>query len=147
MRGLDRWTVAWFLGCVAFAVHIAEEIAYGSFGVYADLDVFLTTLFPSLRLPEYRYEVWLADLIGAAVLLFAFTWLVYTKRGPMRLASYLFATFLTANGMGHLYAALTMETYFPGAVTAGLLVLAGLFLFVAIPHDNSSKLAMTSKQA
>jgi hypothetical protein len=141
MPGFDRWTLAWLIGCIAFAVHIGEEIAYGSFGVYADFNVFVSTLFPWLQLPPYRYEVWLTNLIGAAVLLTALTWLVYVKRGPMRLASYLFATFLTLNGLGHLYAALTMSTYFPGAMTAALLLVAGLFLFVSVPTGDSSKFA------
>ena len=141
MRGFDRWTLAWLFGCIAFAVHIGEEVAYGSFGVYADFNVFVSTLFPWLRLPPYNYEVWLTNLIGAELLLFALTWLVHVKRGPMRLASYLFATFLTLNGLGHLYAGLTMSTYFPGAMTAGLLMIAGLFLFVSIPQSNSETLA------
>lgn len=141
MRGFDRWTLAWLIGCIAFAIHIAEEVAYGSFGVYADFNVFVSTLFPWLSLPPYNYGIWLTNLIGACVVLFAFTWLVYVKRGPMRLASYLFATFLTLNGMGHLYAALTMSTYFPGAMTAALLVVAGLFLFISVPTGDSSKLA------
>jgi hypothetical protein len=138
MRKFDAWTMAWLFGCIAFAIHIAEEVAYGSFGVYADFNVFVNTLFPWFDLPPYKYEVWLTNLIGAAVLLFAFTWLVHVKRGPMRLASYLFATFLTLNGVGHLYAALTMSVYFPGAVTASLMVIAGLVLFVAIPANNSA---------
>lgn len=138
--GIDRWTVAWFLACVAFAIHIGEEIANGSFGVYADFGMFLNNVFPVIKLPEYRYDMWLTNLIGAAVLLFALTYLVYAKRGPMRLASYMFAAFLTANGAAHLYAALTMNVYFPGAVTAGLLVLAGLFLFTAIPAGEKSTL-------
>jgi hypothetical protein len=140
MRGLDRWTIAWLLGCIAFAAHIAEEIAYGSFGVYADFNVFVNTLFPSFDLPPYKYDVWLINLIGACALLFAFTWLVRTKRGPMRLASYVFAAFLTLNGMGHLYAALSMSTYFPGAMTAAAMVAAGLFLFVSIPQDADGRI-------
>lgn len=141
MRNFDRWTWGWLFGCIAFAIHIAEEVAYGSFGVYADFNVFMNTLFPSFDLPPYKYEIWLTNLIGACVLLFVFTWLVHTKRGPMRLASYLFATFLTLNGIGHLYAALTMATYFPGAVTAAMLVLAGLGLFTAIPAEQNPKSA------
>jgi hypothetical protein len=141
MRKFDFWTLAWLFGCIAFAVHIAEEVAYGSFGVYADFNVFVNTLFPSLDLPPYKYEIWLTNLIGACVLLFVFTWLVYVKRGPMRIASYLFATFLTLNGIGHLYAALSMTTYFPGAVTASLLLIAGLVLFVSIPEGGDDKVA------
>jgi hypothetical protein len=129
--------MAWLFGCIVFAIHIAEEIAYGSFGVYADFNVFVNTLFPSIELPPYKYEIWLTNLIGACVLLFAFTWLVYVKRGPMRIASYLFATFLTLNGIGHLYAALGMTTYFPGAVTASLLLIGGLVLFVSIPEGTN----------
>lgn len=144
MSGFDRWTWAWLFACVAFAIHIAEEIVYGSFGVYADFEMLLNNLFPVIKLPEYRYEVWLTNLIGAAVVLFALTWLVYAKRGPMRLASYLFAAFLTVNGVAHLYAALTMNVYFPGAATAALLVLAGLALFIAIPNDSDRKIAAQS---
>lgn len=140
MREFDRWTLAWLIGCIAFAAHIGEEIAYGSFGVYADFSVFVNTLFPWLRLPPYNYEIWLTNLIGTSVVLLALTGLVYVKRGPMRLASHLFAAFLTLNGMGHLYAALTMSTYFPGAMTAGLLIVAGLFLFVSIPASSSQTL-------
>jgi hypothetical protein len=138
MRKFDGWTMAWLFGCIVFAGHIAEEVAYGSFGVYADFSVLVGGLFPWLQLPPYKYELWLTNLLGAAVVLFALTWLVYAKRGPMRTASYLFATFLTLNGIGHLYAALSMTTYFPGAVTASLLVIAGLVLFVAVPTDDAS---------
>jgi hypothetical protein len=141
MRGFDRWTWAWLFGCVAFAIHITEEVMYGSFGVYADFNVFVNSIFPDFPLPSYRYEVWLTNLIGAAVVLFALTWLVHARRGPMRLASFVFATFLTLNGIGHLYAALTMNVYFPGAITAGLMVFAGLVLFVAIPGDAENNAA------
>jgi hypothetical protein len=141
MRRFDGWTMAWLFGCIVFAIHIGEEIAYGSFGVYADFNVFVNTLFPSIDLPPYKYEIWLTNLIGACVLLFAFTWLVYVKRGPMRIASYLFATFLTLNGIGHLYAALSMTTYFPGAVTASLLLIGGLVLFVSIPERTNGHVA------
>lgn len=137
MRKVDFWTMAWLFGAIAFAIHIGEEIVNGSYGVYADIEVFLSTIIPGLKLPPYRYDVWLINLIGAAAILFALTWLVYVKRGPMRIASYVFATFLTLNGIGHLYAALSMNTYFPGAVTAALLVTAGLVLFAAIPKENA----------
>ena len=141
MRRFDRWTMAWLAGCIAFAVHIGEEIVNGSYGVYADIEVFLGTIFPWFKLPPYRYDVWLINLIGTAAILFALTWLVYVKRGPMRIASYAFATFLTLNGIGHLYAALTMSTYFPGAVTAAGLLATGLFLFVSIPASKDGQVA------
>lgn len=141
MPSFDRWTLAWLTGCVVFAVHIAEEVFYGSFGVYADFDVLISALVPWIKLPPYRYEVWLTNLIGACAVLFALTWLVYAKRGPMRIASFFFATFLTLNGIGHLYAALTMDTYFPGAVTAAAMVAAGLFLFVSIPDGRNAQVS------
>ena len=34
-----------------------------------------------------------------------------------------------------------MTTYFPGAVTASLLLIAGLVLFVSIPEGGDSKVA------
>ena len=141
MPSFDRWTLAWLFGCLVFAAHIAEEVAYGSFGAYADFDVLMSALVPWLHLPPYRYETWLINLIGACAVLFALTWLVHLKRAPMRIASFVFATFLTLNGTGHLYAALTMDTYFPGAVTSAVMVAAGLLLFVSIPVSQNSQLS------
>lgn len=136
---LDRWTMAWLAACVALAVHLADEVFYGSLGLYADFARVLGWIWPSLSMPPFHREVWLLNLTGAILVLFALTWLVRQRRGVMVIASYLLAAFATANGVLHLLAAAALKSVIPGLWSAPLMIAAGLFLFLAIPHKRGDE--------
>lgn len=133
---LDRWTMAWLAVCAALALHLADEVFNGSLGLYADFARVVGWVWPSIDMPPFQRDVWLINLAGTILVLFALTWLVRRRSGVMVTASYLLAAFATANGVLHLLAAAALKSTIPGLWSAPLMVAAGLFLFLAIPHKR-----------
>jgi hypothetical protein len=137
LRRFDRWTWAWLTLSLVLALHVADEVMNGTLAFYRGLSDFVMDYMPFVKLPPFRYEVWLVDLIGASLLI-AMTWLVHRRRGPMRLASYVVATFAAANGMMHILMSMAAQQLLPGVVTSPLILAAALFLLVSIPADEDS---------
>jgi len=139
MRGrFDRWTVAWLVLSLVLALHVADEVLNGTLAFYRDLSDFIAEYLPFAKIPPFRPGLWLINLSGAALVLIALTWLVYKRRGPMRLASYVLATFATANAMLHIMMSLAVQHVMPGTLTSPLILAASLFLFVSIPADEDA---------
>lgn len=134
----DRWTAAWLFTCFALAAHLIDEVWHGSYGLYADAGRVLNLIVPSLQLPEFRREVWLVNLSGAILVLFALTWLVRKRNPVMVVASYALAAFVTINGAIHFLTAAALKSIIPGLWTAPLLFAAGFFLFLAVPHKSDA---------
>lgn len=132
-KSWDHWTTAWLVVCVVLAVHIVDEVVNGSFGLYEDVGRVLMIVFPSLELPPFQRDVWLVNLGGTLIVLFALTWWVRARSPLMATASYLLAAFATANGVLHLLAVAALKGLVPGAWTAPVLIAAGLYLFTSIP--------------
>lgn len=132
------WTIAWFTLCVVLALHIYEEATIAS-GVGLDL---LRAFFPSL--PPFQYEIWLIDIVGSVIALFALTIQVQKRNPWMRPASFALATFTAANAMMHMLSTIALKTPVAGTITAPALLAAAFLLFVAIPRgelaaDNASR--------
>jgi hypothetical protein len=130
-KSLDSWTIAWFTACAAFAAHILDEAMHGTFGFYSDLETMMTNIMPSMHMAPFQFEVWLVNLTGTMVVLFALTPLVRARNPLMLPASFLFAAFLTANASLHLVMAATRQQVVTGSLTAPLVLAAGLFLFIS----------------
>lgn len=139
-KTLDSWTVAWFSACLAFAAHILDEAMHGTFGFYSDLEAMVTNILPSMHMAPFNFEVWLINLTGTMLVLFALTPLVRARNPLMVPASYLFAAFLTANASLHIVMAITRERFVTGSLTAPLVIAAGLFLFIATARHRLSAL-------
>lgn len=133
---VDRWTSAWFAACVVLAAHVVDEVVHGSYGLYSDVGWLLDAAAPWLDLPPFREEVWLVNISGALAVLFGLTVLVWLRRGPMAVASFALAAFVTANGVLHLLGAVALGAMIPGTWTAPLMILTGLFLFVSVERKN-----------
>lgn len=134
---LNRWTVAWFLACIVFALHILDEGLNGSFGFYSDLEQLLTNLFPSLSITPFNFQVWLVNMTGTVIALFLLTPLVHAGHRLMVPASFAFAAFLTANSSFHLMMTLGRGEAVTGAITSPLMLAAGVFLFLATGRPAS----------
>lgn len=130
MLNIRLWTVAWFTLCAVLAAHIVEETQAVS---GAGIEV-LRLFFPSL--PPFQHSIWLVDIVGAVLALVALTWQVQQRNPWMRPASYAFALFTTANAMMHLLLSYAENQVLAGTVTAPLMLLASLFLFVSIPRGD-----------
>lgn len=137
----DRWTAAWLTLSLVLALHVADEVLNGTLAFYRDLLDFAAEYLSFVRLPPFRPEVWIVNLVGASLLLIAMTWLVYRRIGPMRLASYVLAGFATANAMLHLMMSLALQHVMPGTLTSPLILAASLFLLLSIPHEDAATIA------
>ena len=137
---LPRWTVAWFVLCVLLALHIAEEAASGDYRAYGQSLELLREFIPQLPIPQFRFTVWLVDIVGAIIVLFLLTGLVHTNHPIMRPASFALAIFTTANAMLHILLSLASDQVLAGTLTSPPLLVASLFLFLTIPrteHTNA----------
>lgn len=143
-KSFDRWTLAWLLACIVFAIHIFDEAMNGTFGFYSDLERLVTELLPSLNIVPFNFEVWLVNIAGTLAILFLLTPLVRAQNPLMIPASFLFAAFLSGNSALHLLMAMSRGSLVTGSVTAPLMLAAGLFLFLATASGsarNAQKLA------
>ena len=133
---VSRWTVAWFLACLVFALHIVDEGYHGTLGFYSDLERLVTELLPSLNLTPFNFQVWLVNMSGTLFVLFLLTFLVWRANPVMLPASYAFAAFLTGNSAFHLLMTIGRGEEVTGALTSPLMLAAGLFLFVAAGNTD-----------
>ena len=131
----DRWTAAWLTLSLVLALHVADEVFNGTLAFYRDLSDFVAVYLPFGKLPVFRFDLWLINLCGASLALIAMTWLVYKRQGPMRLASYVLASFATANAMLHIMMSVAVGHVMPGTLTSPLILAASLFLFASIPEE------------
>jgi|GEM_PF-2698244 len=134
---VSRWTVAWFLACLVFALHIVDEGLHGTFGFYSDLERLVNLLLPSLNLTPFNFDVWLINMSGTLFVLFLLTFPVSRANPLMVPASYLFAAFLTGNSAFHLLMTIGRSEPVTGALTSPLMLAAGLFLFTAAGNTEA----------
>jgi len=128
---------AWLALCLALAIHVADEASTGFLNVYNPTVLAIRGKFPWLSLPVFRFDIWLAGLVFAILLLSGLS--VFAFRGARwtRLAGYAFAILMTANAVGH-----TLGTVFgrtvasvefprpmPGFYSSPLLLAASIYLF------------------
>lgn len=135
MHNIRLWTIAWLSLCVALAAHVVEE-AQAVSGAGIEL---LRLVFPAL--PPFQYSIWLVDIVGALVALFALTLQVQRQNPWMRPASFAFALFATANAMMHLLMSYAEGDVLAGTVTAPVMLVASFFLLVSIPQGDASRAA------
>ncbi len=93
--------------------HVTDEATTGFLAVYNPTAIALRQGMPWLPLPVFRFDVWLAGLIAANVILLCLS--PFADRGVrwMRPIAYGFAFIMFANGMGH-----TLGTIFGGTVSS-----------------------------
>lgn len=144
IRNLGQWTLAWFLACAVFALHIVDEGLNGTFGFYSDLERLFTQLLPSLNITPFNFDVWLLNMTGTLVVLFALTPLVAARNALMVPASWAFAAFLTGNSAFHLLMSAGRGELVTGALSSPLMLAAGLFLFVSTARKSLAEAAETA---
>lgn len=136
---------AWLLLCLALAFHVADEALTGFLSVYNPTVMVIMERLPWLRLPVFRFDVWLAGLIVAIVALFALSRFAFRGARWMRPAAYAFAIIMTANAVGHSLGTLlgrTVETVrfdgpMPGFYSSPFLLAGSLYLLYQLRHARA----------
>ena len=125
-----RHWVAWIGLCGALAIHVADEALTDFLALYNPTVLAIRERYPSLPLPTFTFEGWLALLIFAIVALTAGSYFVWKGRWAMRPISYVFAGFMLLNGLLHIAGSFYMGTFMPGVYSSPLLLAASIFLIV-----------------
>jgi len=143
---------AWLLLCFALAVHVADEALTGFLDVYNPTVTSIMQSVPWLVLPVFRFDVWLAGLVFAVVLLSLLAIYAFQDARWIRPAGYVFAIIMTLNAFGHSLGTLRGRTVntvqfdgpMPGFYSSPLLLAASVYLLYQL--RNATTGAGTSLQ-
>jgi hypothetical protein len=127
-----RHAVAWAALAGALAVHVADEAAHDFLSVYNPAVLAIRERLPWLPLPVFSFDVWLAGLIAAVILLLLLTRSVAQGRRWTVPASYVFGGFMLLNGLGHFAGSIALARAMPGVYSSPLLIACSLYLLRAV---------------
>ena len=96
-----RLTRAWQLLCLAIAVHVADEALTGFLSVYNPTVEALRARLPWFPMPVFTFEVWLAGLILAVLLLLSLPPLVSRGTPWMRVVACIVGMLMVLNALSH----------------------------------------------
>jgi protein-S-isoprenylcysteine O-methyltransferase Ste14 len=121
---------AWLYLCAVLAAHGVEEALNGFLDVW---NPFLASVRArtGLPLPHLTFDGWVTALVVGIVALTAMTPFVARGVRGFRVASYVFAGVMIANGVNHLASPLYLGRFLPGQFTSPLLILASAWLILA----------------
>ena len=134
-----RHWLAWMGLCAALAIHVADEALTDFLAVYNPAVLAIRQKNPSLPLPTFTFETWLALLIFAIVALAAASYFVWRGRWAMRPISHVFAGFMLLNGLLHIAGSVYMRQLMPGVCSSPLLLAASVLLIVATQAYSRSR--------
>lgn len=132
---------AWVGLCLAFALHIADEALTDFLSVYNPAVRAIRERYPSLPLPTFTFEVWLAGLILAVVVLFALSPFAFQGAGWMVPLSYIYGTIILLNGVGHAAGSIFLGRALPGVYSSPLLLAASIYLLVSVHRRQATRAA------
>ena len=125
-----RHWLAWIGLCAALAIHVVDEAATDFLGVFNPNVRAIRERFPSLPLPTFSFETWIALLVFAILALVSASFFVWKGRWAMRPISYVFAIVMLLNGLLHIAWSIYTWKLMPGVYSAPLLLVASIALIV-----------------
>lgn len=134
-----RHWLAWMGLCGALAIHVADEALTDFLALYNPAVLAIREQYPSLPLPAFTFETWLALLIFAVVALAAASYFVWRGRWAMRPISHVFAGFMLLNGLLHIAGSIYMRQLMPGVYSSPLLLVASVLLIVSTQAYSRSR--------
>jgi hypothetical protein len=119
---------AWVAQCLALAAHVADEALTDFLSVYNPAVQALRARYAWLPLPVFTFEVWLAGLLTAIVLLLALSAFAYRGARWMAPLAWIFGTIMLLNGLGHVAGSFYLGRPMPGVYSSPLLLAASVYL-------------------
>src|SRR5688572_31466043 len=127
--------------CGGLAIHVADEALTDFLALYNPAVLAIREQYPSLPLPAFTFETWLALLIFAVVALAAASYFVWRGRWAMRPISHVFAGFMLLNGLLHIAGSIYFGYFMPGVYSSPLLIAASILLI------NSTRAYSSNQEA
>ena len=140
MRNRLGFGPAWLALAAALALHVTDEALTGFLDVYNPTAVAIRERLPWLLLPIFRFDVWLAGLIGGILLLAVLAPAAFHGNRYLRRAGYALAVLMLANGGSHILATVAVRSVagvrfprpMPGFWSSPLLIAASLWLLFSL---------------
>ena len=131
-RARRRWGVAWVGLTLALAVHVTDEALTGFLSLWNPFAESLRGRVSWSPLPTFHFGDWLTAQVILLLVLIALSGLVFQGVALMRPVSYVFASLMMLNGIGHLAASWHLGRLAPGVYSAPLLLATAGFLLVSV---------------
>ncbi len=135
---------AWICLCAALAIHVVDEALTDFLAIYNPAVLTIRERYPSMPLPTFTFETWLALLIFAVIALIAASYFVWRGRWAMRPSSHVFAIGMLLNGLLHIAWSAYAWKLMPGVYSSPLLLVASIALIVYTPAHHDWTKAVTS---
>jgi hypothetical protein len=140
----NNFGLAWFLLCLAFCAHVADEALTGFLGVYNPTVIAMHARFSWFPMPTFAYREWLVGLIVANLFLLALTPFAYRNARALRPLAWFFAAVMLLNGMGHTIftvlgrtvASVQFPRPAPGFYSSPFLLIASTYLFLRLRANH-----------
>lgn len=133
----DKPTVAWLALVLCLALHVADEAIHHFLDFYNPLAMKIREyliIFP----PTFSFQIWLAGLCLAVLLLLVLAPLVYSRNKRMIPAATIFAVIMVMNGLGHLAASIYYGKIMAGMVTSPFLIFFSVWFIFQIRKKRPS---------
>src|SRR5712692_1486098 len=138
--GRSNFGLAWFLLCLAFCAHVADEALTGFLPVYNATVVAMRSEYAWFPMPTFEYRDWLIGLIVANIVFLLLTPFAFRNARWVRPLAYFFAGVHLLNGTGHTLATIFGQTvssvHFPrpapGFYSSPLLIAGSIYLLVRL---------------
>src|SRR6266849_3239357 len=138
--GQGNFGIAWFLLCLAFCAHVADEALTGFLGVYNPTVLAVRARLSWFPMPTFEFGEWLTGLIVANVVLLLLTPFAFRNARWLRPLAYFYAGVHLLNGMGHTLATIFGQTVSsvqfprpaPGFYSSPLLFAGSIYLLVRL---------------
>lgn len=138
--GQSNFGLAWFLLCLAFCAHVADEALTGFLPLYNATVMAMRTQYKWYPMPTFGDREWLTGLIIANIVLLLLTPFAFRNAWWLRPLAYLYATIHLLNGMGHTLATIFGRTvssiHFsrpaPGFYSSPFVLAASIYLFIRL---------------
>jgi hypothetical protein len=138
--------MAWFLLCLAFCVHVADEALTGFLAIYNPTVLAVRAQYPWFPMPTFEFRAWLTGLILANVVLLLLTPFAFRNAKWLRPLAYFFAGMMLLNGVGHTLATIFGQTvstiHFPrpapGFYSSPLLFAGSIYLLISLRRSRQN---------
>ncbi len=108
--------MAWFLLCLAFCAHVADEALTGFLPIYNATVLAMRSQYKWFPMPTFEFGDWLTGLIIANIVLLLLTPFAFRNAWWLRPLAYFCAIVHLLNGTGHTVATIFGQLLFAGSI-------------------------------
>lgn len=132
-----NYGLAWVSLCLALALHVTDEAVHDFLSVYNPTVQLLRQKLLLLPLPTFTFEVWLAGLVLAVLLLLCLTPFAFHSARWLKIPAKIFAVLMILNGAQHIIGSFWMGHLMPGVYSSPLLIAASAYLLKSQQKESA----------